>query len=403
MLPPMLGRPSTSRRAATIALVVLCQSAQALAFGGIALFLPLIQSEVGMSFAQAGALAASSSLVYALMQIPAGLLADRFRVRTIFAIGVVGSNAMAFSFAQLQQFWQLVANQAVTGFFRSLVFAPGLMVISGLFPPQRRATAMGLFVAGGFSSSILLSTVGPALVEVTGWRALFMAFSLLGLVLLVLYLKFGINVEGRGRTAVGAREMLATLGNRLMLLVLIVQFVRLAVVQGVGFWLPTFLVLDRGLPLPAAGLIVALGAALTAPSNFVGGYVSDRLGSPVRVIGTSLGVLAVTTYLVPRVDNLALLVVVIAVNAVFIQVYFGPLFALPIALFGDRTAGVSSGVSNFAANIGGLTSAYAMGVLRDRTQSFTAGFTTLSVLCVLGLLTVFALERVARGRAQARA
>jgi MFS transporter, ACS family, D-galactonate transporter len=388
----MLGRPSFSRRVLTIVLIVLCQSAQALTFGGIALFLPLIREELGITFAQAGTLAAASSLVYAFMQIPAGFLADRFRARTIFTIGVLGTNVLAFSLAQLQQFWQLVLNQAATGFFRSLVFAPGLMLISGLFPPQRRATAMGLFVAGGFSSSILLSTIGPVVVEWTGWRALFMVFSLIGLLLLFAYLRVGRAIDTRGATPVRLREMLQTLSDRRMWLVLVIQFVRLAVVQGVGFWLPTFLVVDRGQPLQVAGLVVALGAALTAPSNFLGGYVSDRLGSPRRVIGTSLAVLAVTTFLLPRVEGLAVLVLVVAVNAIFIQVYFGPLFAIPVELFGQRTAGLTSGLGNFAANLGGLISAYFMGVLRDRTGSFEVGFGLLSFACVIGLVAVVVLS-----------
>jgi ACS family D-galactonate transporter-like MFS transporter len=51
---------------------VLCQSGQSLVYGGIALFLPLIREDLGLTFAQAGTLAAASSLVYAFMQIPSG-------------------------------------------------------------------------------------------------------------------------------------------------------------------------------------------------------------------------------------------------------------------------------------------------------------------------------------------
>src|SRR5262249_30115443 len=60
----------------TVTLVVVCQGFNMLTVGGIALFLPLIREDLGMSFAQAGLLSALSTFTYALGQIPAGVLAD---------------------------------------------------------------------------------------------------------------------------------------------------------------------------------------------------------------------------------------------------------------------------------------------------------------------------------------
>jgi MFS family permease len=60
-----------------VAIIVGGQSFQALATGGIALFLPLIRTDLGLTFAQAGTLAVVSTFVYAMMQIPAGYVTDR--------------------------------------------------------------------------------------------------------------------------------------------------------------------------------------------------------------------------------------------------------------------------------------------------------------------------------------
>ena len=46
-------------RFVTISLTVLCQSFQAVSIGGIALFLPLIRRDLGLTFTQAGSLAAA--------------------------------------------------------------------------------------------------------------------------------------------------------------------------------------------------------------------------------------------------------------------------------------------------------------------------------------------------------
>jgi MFS transporter, ACS family, D-galactonate transporter len=369
----------------TIATLVVCQSTQSLIIGGVSLFLPLIRADLDISFAQAGTLAAATSLCYALMQLPSGYLADRFTPRRLFLIGLVGTNALALSFALLTDYHLMLANQALSGVFRALVFAPGLLLVSAEFPPTGRATAMGLFVAGGFSSNILLSATGPLLVGTLGWRALFAVFAAAGLAMCVLYWRTG----GPGPTRTGPRMSLRELPGLLRHPILwqtgAIQFVRLAVVTGCTFWLPTYLVADRGYSLATAGLVTALGALVTAPANIAGGYLSDRLGRPMTVVRTSLVALAVTLTLLVALPGQWAVVVVVAVNAVFIQVYFGPLFAIPVAHLGTRTAGVASGFGNLCANIGGFACSYGFGVLRDATGSFRPGFLTLAVLCVLAV------------------
>ncbi len=383
-----------------IALIVLAQSSQALIIGGVALFLPLIRRDLGLTFAQAGALDAASIFVYACMQVPSGLLADRFGPRRLFITGLLGVNLLAFSFSLQEHYGLLVANQALSGFFRSLVFAPGMLMMAALFRPERRATALGLFIAGGFSSNIFLSLLGPLLEPTLGWRGLFACFSAIGLLVLGLFWLRTRNRPAPPRPPhVPLREALRVLRERAMWALAVIQYVRLAVVFGVNVWLPTFIVDERGYSLQTAGAIVAMAAALTAPSNFIGGYLSDRLGRPLAVIGGAMIVLAVTTLLLPRVHGLGPLLAVIAVNAIAMQLYFGPLFAVPVQMFGARSAGLVSGFGNFFANIGGFTFVYVLGAVKDATGSFQSGFAALSVACLVSLAATVWLRSL-RGRAR---
>jgi predicted MFS family arabinose efflux permease len=379
----------------TIVLLVLCQSQQLLALGGLSLFLPLIRQNVGLDFTQGGTLAAASTLVYALMQIPAGYLADRFGARRLFLVGLIGTSVLSLSFALLHVYWIMVLNQAISGFFRALMFAPGLLLISALFPPDRRAMAMGLYVAGGSTSNVLLNVFGPLLVGALGWRLLFVLFSLVGLLVTFLYWRFGYhgvsNVPGK---PLPLRDLLSLFRYRAMWLVGSIQYVRLAVAVGLQFWLPTFVVVEKGYSLQVAGLVVALGAALTAPSNFLGGYLSDRLRNPLLIIGIALAMLALTTILLVRVENLALLLIVCAFNGIFVQMYFGPLFNVPIEMFGPQFAGLTSGFGNFFANLGALTFTYTLGALKDATGSFDIGLYSIAALCLFALVCTLLLARM---------
>ncbi len=386
-------------RPADALILMVCQSSQSLVIGGVALFLPLIRHDLHITFAQAGTLDAASTLVYALMQIPSGLLADRLGPRRLFIVGLAGVDLLALSFSLQRGYPGLVANQALTGFFRALIFAPGLLLMSRLFPPRRRATAMGLYLAGGVSSSVFLNLLGPVLVGPLGWRGNFELFSALGIVALVVFLR---RPRGPQPPAAGVpvslREARALLRRRSLWLVAVIQYVRLAVVFGISVWLPTYVVLERHYSLTVAGLLVALGAAVTAPSNLIGGFISDRLGRPVLVIGCSLTALGLNLLLLAHSHSLATLIVAVVINATFSQLYFGPLFAVPIGMFGLRNAGFISGFGNGFANLGAFTFIYALGAIKDATGAFTAGFYAIAVACAVGVLASLALARERRRR-----
>jgi ACS family D-galactonate transporter-like MFS transporter len=375
--------------------LMVCQSSQALVLGGVALFLPLIRHDLHLSFAQAGSLDAASSLVYAFMQIPAGLMADKFGPRRLFITGLIGVDVLALSFSLQRGFDGLIANQVLTGIFRAMMFAPGLLLMTRLFPPQRRATAMGLYLAGGVSSSFMLNLFGPVLVGPLGWRGNFQLFSALGLIALTTYV-----VRSRGSAAaapplhpVPLRESRRLLRERGLWLVAAIQYTRLAVVFGINVWLPTYVVVQRHYSLQVAGLLVALGAVITAPSNLIGGFVADRLGRPILVIGGSLVILAANLVLLSQSHSLATLIIAVVINASFSQLYFGPIFSVPIELFGLRNAGFISGFGNGFANLGAFTFIYALGAIRDATGSFSAGFDAIAVACVFGALCAVALGR----------
>lgn len=394
---PLVSHGSApSRRPASgwaIALIVICQSTQGFSLGGIALFLPLIRDDIGLTFGEAGGLGAVSLLVFAAMQVPAGYLADRFGPKRLFLLGLLGLNICSLTFALADSFNALLVNQALAGLARSFVFAPGLLLITHEFPAERRATALGLYVAGGFSSNVLLSLVGPLLVGFVGWRWIFVGFSLLGLGVTLLYWRAGSPGPTRQRDSyVRLRELPRLLTHPVMWVAGGVQFVRYSVVNGLSFWLPSYLIAEKGFSLHSAGLLLAAAAVVTAPSNFLGGHLSDRLQRPVLVIGVSLTVLTATIVTLVSARSVPIVVMVVLLQAIFVQFYFGPLFEIPIKVLGVRTAGLTSGWSNLCANIGGLSFAFGLGQVKDVTGSFAIGMYAMVGLCLLGLVGAYTLS-----------
>ena len=386
------GRGDTTTN---VVLLIVCQGFQALTFGGIALFLPLIRADLQMTFSDGGMLSAASTLSYALGQVPAGYLSDRFGPKRLFFIGILGATILSLLFGFVHSFAMAMANQLVSGVFRALVFVPGLALISSWFPPDRRATAMGLYVIGGLSGNIFLSLIGPFLVNQYGWRFPFILFSALGIGAAFIFQALGREKAAAGaRHRVGMQEAFRLLNHRLMWVCTALQFIRYGVFISFSFWMPSLLVADRGMTVQQAGLVVAMAAAFTGPSIALGGYVSDRLRNPPLVIGGSLAVLAGTSTLLVLTHSIPLLLLVIALHATFLQFYFGPLFLVPVEVLGQRVAGLSTGFSNLFANLGALVFAYLLGVVKDRSGSFTWGFFGISLACVIGFALSIVLARI---------
>jgi len=356
--------------------------------------LPLIRDDLGINFIQGGTLAAASTLSYALMQIPAGYLADRYGRRRIFIIGILGVTILSITFGLVTEYWQALANQSISGFFRAFLFAPGLTLIAGWFPSEKRAMAMGLYLLGGFIGNLVLDIAGPLLVARFDWRFPFLAFPPLGIISALVLWRIGKDppVDNQ-RRRVNIAEVLPLFRRRLMWVCGGIQYIRLAVMMGTTFWLPSLLIEEKGISLQVTGLLVALRAFLTAPSNIVGGYVSDRLRNPILVISVSLVILTVTTGLLVIVDNFVLLVIVLVINSIFVQMYFGPLFSVPVEVLGDRTRGSTTGFSNLFANIGAFSTVYLLGTLKEASGSFLSGFLAVAISCLIGLVFTALLAR----------
>jgi nitrate/nitrite transporter NarK len=111
------------------------------------------------------------------------------------------------------------------------------------------------------------------------------------------------------------------------------------------------------------------------------------------MIAISLAALGLLLATIPSVTSVPLLVVVISVIAVFVQLYFAPLFAASRRTFGSRLAGLSTGFGNFCANLGGFAAILGLGILRDATGSFSVGFYCLAGVALIGLVATALLSR----------
>ncbi len=378
-----------------IVLILLLQSFQTVSGAGIALLLPSIRKELFLSFTQGGTLAAANIFSYALCQLPAGYLADRLGLRRMFLIGGFGTTLLLSTFGLVGGYPYAILNQTVAGIFHAFLFQSGLALLANLFGAERRATAMGLTLVGIFSGQLFINGFGPALASHFTWRIPFLAFGAAGVLSALSYLWFGSSREAvEARQPLRIAEAVRLFAHPFMWVCGLLQYIRLGIIQGISFWLPSLLMDEKGIALGAAGLILAFRSIFIAPSTMLGGYLSDKFQQPTAIMATSLVVLAITTAAFVALPAGNMLIALIMLNAVFVQFYFGPTFALPIERYGTRMMGTLSGVGNLFANLGAFSVTYLLGALKDRTGYFESGFYVLTAICVIGLALTLILEKL---------
>jgi len=145
----------------------------------MAVIAPELSREVGLSSSQLGVLSASFFVAFGLMQVPVGVLLDRFGQRRTITITLLAAMAGALWFWLGRGFADLTVARALMGVGCSAVFMGLLVTCSRWISPARFGTASSFFAAIGGLGVLLATTPFVALQTAVGWRG---AFLIIGLV-----------------------------------------------------------------------------------------------------------------------------------------------------------------------------------------------------------------------------
>jgi predicted MFS family arabinose efflux permease len=237
---------------------------------------PYLRAEFAVTEAQLGALVSAVSVVIALTALPLALVVDRWsRVRAIAIMGSLWSVATA-ACAFAPGYGALLAARLGIGVGQAGFGPAGSAVLGATYPPERRATVLGVFQMGAPIGVVTGSVVGSVVAAQWGWRAAFLVVALPGLVLALLALRLrdyrSVPQRSRGHAAaatlLGARSALgAMLGGALLLVI----------VSTLYTWLPTQLEREYGLPPARAGVMASFVVLAGALGTVTAGHVADRL------------------------------------------------------------------------------------------------------------------------------
>ena len=269
-------------------------------------------------------------------------------------------------------FLQLALARIGVGIGEAGSTPPSHSIISDLFEPANRGTAMGIFALGVNFGILLAYLIGGYLSEAVGWRDTFIIVGLPGLLIAaVLYTTVQEPVRGaleRARSAVPEvvaappfRKVVSHLWHTRSARHLILGSA-LAGFVGYGFvlWMPSFLVRSHGLSPTEVGFALAmLTGVIGGLGTFTAGRLTDVLAKRDerwRAWVVAIGKSAYVPFLaaVFLVDNLWLALALYAIPSFFAGFYLAPTAALVQSLVTPGMRALASSIMLFVLNIIGL-------------------------------------------------
>jgi sugar phosphate permease len=148
----------------------------------LAVGLPLIRQELGISIAHSGVLLSAFLLVYAFCQLPAGAIVDRFGARLVLSAGLV-----IWSFSQVlgglvSSFKQFLAVRGLLGIGESPQFPSCARIVTDWFAQRDRGLATGIWNCASSLGTAIAAPLLTILMLRLGWRWMFITMGLAGLV-----------------------------------------------------------------------------------------------------------------------------------------------------------------------------------------------------------------------------
>ncbi|HMM13974.1 MAG TPA: MFS transporter [Parvibaculum sp.] len=337
----------------------------------LSILLQPIKLELGLSDTQLGFLSGITfALFYATLGIPIAMWADRGNRRNIITLALTIFSGMTVVCGFVTSFAQLALARIGVGVGEAGSSPPAHSMISDMFPPEKRAGAMGVYSLGINIGILIGFLVGGWVSEWYGWRVAFYVVGVPGLLIALLVrftLKEPVRGTADGLTAQGAGAA-PGIGEVFRLLWAQRSFRHVAFGSALaamgGYagvtWLPAFLMrsfaMTPGEIGTALALIIGFAGGL---GTWATGYFADRLGK--RDVRWNVWVVAIVVGLsFPFSLALYLSGAKMAALAIFVYpafagaAYVAPSLAMTQALVTVRMRAAASAVLFLVLNLIGM-------------------------------------------------
>ena len=361
--------------------------------------LPSIQREFSMSYTQLGLFTGVYGLLAMLLSVPAGLTARRLGEKPVLAVGLLGVAAGSVLLGEAWSFASALIFRGATIVGYRFAFVSVLVAIALTAPRSLRGRTMGVLGATSALASVVGAPLGGILVGAVGWRVAILGYAAMAVLGAgVFWLFYRPTAESvvddtaaprNGRAAGSAfRSPIAWM---IALIVGLGGFGQFTVTN----FVPSVADALYGLNAARAGVIISTGYLTAIVVNLVVGVLTDRFNK-LAVLGAVFVLLAVASASL-TIDSLVAFRIAAALVIGLGFTAANQLYGLAASVLPRDQAAHAMGIVSLGAGLFGYFGPQMVGLLRDATGSFVAGFYVVALADIVTLGLIGLLYRMTSG------
>lgn len=338
-----------------------------------------LMGEFGLGAAALGNLSAFYFYSYVWLQIPFGLMLDRWGARRVLTAGALCAAAGAAGFAAAPDFATAAAGRLLIGAGVGVAFVAMLKLAAHWFAPSRYAMLSGLALLTGILGAITAGAPLRLLTDHLGWRPALHAVGVLSLLLALAIWKVvrddpaergmrsHLAADPAARESVWAGLRTVAGYRNVWLIFFLCGGFTAPMLTFAGLWGVPFLTTHYGFTTAQAALVTSAMLLAWGAAGPLFGALSDRLGrrKPVYAAGLACATLAWSVvWLVPGLPTGLLLALLLLAGLSSGCVIISFAFARESAP--AHLAGTTGGITNMGNMLGGMLLQPAVGWMLDR-------------------------------------
>jgi ACS family D-galactonate transporter-like MFS transporter len=374
--------------------------------GAVSVAAPLIKDEFGLTNERYGVIVSSFYWTYVPALALAGWLADRMSVRLLMALGVAtwALATIGMGFVASGAVTALLLLRLLMGLGEGVAFPCGSKLIARV--PEGARGLANISLSGGLALGPLIGTLaGGAIMEVWGWREMFIIFGAVTLLWLVPWwlARRGIEEgEGKGEAVGTAAPLAAVLRQKNFWAITLLHLAGTFPLYFIVGWLPLWLVKARGFSIVDMSLLTSVFYIAQIAGGTVSAWAIDRAirsggdGSTWRrwMLFAAVATCVVGLMLLPDIQGWPLLITVIALTGFG----YGPmpnlLFVMGQTMAGPASAGRWVGVQTSLGNLSGIIGPVMTGIIVDAAGYRPAFLVTAAIVAAGTLVFGLVVRRV---------
>lgn len=374
-----------------------------------------MDKDLGMTASFAGLVAGIFFIGYIFLQIPGGQIAERYSAKKFIAGTIVVWGGLATVTGFVQDQTQLLIIRFLLGVAEGGVYPAILALIGHWFPNEERARAIAFFQMNLAVASIITGPLSGWLIEMYGWRQMFIIEGVLSLALLFIWMplvsdhphqakwldpreKAWLDMKfAQDNAGLQFEEQLSiknVLGNVNLWKLIGIYFFFQVGFYGFALWMPALIKQMTGSGMSVVGLLTAAPYVLCVFGQyFIAKWCDQTMNRRLYTAIPMIGFAICLSLSILLENNVWLAYGMMVLCGFFLQAYAGPFWTLPPLLFPSNVLGGVRGTINALGNLGGFIGPYLVGLLTT-TVSKNAGLSVLIASLVLAVILLFTLPAV---------